>query len=36
MLGHSHHSGANMVKQLLIKWDALPEDMATWEDEGEL
>jgi hypothetical protein len=25
-----------MVKQLLIKWDALPEDIATWEDEGEL
>lgn len=25
-----------MVKQLLIKWDLLPEAMATWEDEGEI
>jgi hypothetical protein len=28
--------GANMIKQVLIKWDALPEAMATWEDEVEI
>lgn len=27
--------GAQMVKQMLIKWLALPEDMATWEDASD-
>lgn len=28
--------GTNLIKQALIKWDALPEAMATWEDEVEI
>lgn len=27
--------GAHTVKQVLIKWDALPATMATWEDDAQ-
>jgi hypothetical protein len=25
-----------MVKQVLVKWEPLPESMATWEDEADV
>lgn len=27
--------GLKMIKQVLIKWNVLPESMATWEDEAD-
>jgi hypothetical protein len=28
--------GAHMVKQVLVKWEPLPDSMATWEDEADV
>ena len=28
--------GANMIKQVLIQWSPVPEEMATWEDEADV
>lgn len=28
--------GSQMVKQVLVKWNMLPESMATWEDEADI
>jgi len=28
--------GANMIKQVLVQWSSMPEEMATWEDEADV
>jgi len=28
--------GNHLIKQALVKWDALPEELVTWEDEDEI
>ena len=28
--------GANMIKQVLVQWSSMPEEMVTWEDEADV